>query len=455
MEQGLSRALAGRTRTAIREGLPVAVAESTTVFVLNSLGTVIAGSKRPVVDHLVDTAKRLGAISIYRVPGRPESLDISWSALAIGAAGHVDDFDDTHFVTYIHAGPTLVATGLTLTQHFDVSGARLLEAIALGYEIQFRAGLTISPEQYVVGWHSTGVFGVIGAATTASVLLGLNQEAIAAAIDLSAQFILGHQEGLGTMNKSFHAGRAAANGLRVALAVRAGLHPSPGAGGLESMLGAMAIGYSPRLEQAMDELNDPGWRLLDNRTKPFPCGIVAHPGVEAALSMAGQLDGTLDSVQRIVLRCAPLATTLTGIAEPTTELNTRLSLPHAVAAALVRARAGLSEFTRESISDPEIARLRCRVELVAEPQRSEFSARLTVERNGHPVVDREVMSVTGSPERPMSDDAVASKFAALVEPVLPGRSEALRACVWSLPTSDSISRLHTLTLTRAEGGVHS
>ncbi len=181
--------------------------------------------------------------------------------------------------------------------------------------------------------------------------------------------------------------------------------------------------------------------------------MVAHPGVEAALSAAAELKGTADSVQRIVLRCFPLATSLTGIAQPSTELNARLSLPHAVAAALVRGRAGLSEFTRESIADPDIARLRGRVELIAEPHRTEFGARLTVEREGLPTLEREVTSVTGSQEHPMTYDAVADKFTALVEPVLPGRSEALRLCVGSLAASKSVGRLQSLT--RPEVEVHS
>jgi len=177
---------------------------------------------------------------------------------------------------------------------------------------------------------------------------------------------------------------------------------------------------------------------------------VAHPGVEAAVTAAGALAGTLDSVRRIVLRCFPLATKLTGIPEPTTELNARLSLPHAVAAALVRGRAGLPEFSQDSIVDPEIARLRRRVELVAEQQRSEFSANLTTEREGLPAVVREITSVTGSPDHPMSYQAVSDKFSDLVEPALPGRSEALRGCVGALAVADSLSALQALIRSEAE-----
>src|SRR6202035_1748642 len=106
--------------------------------------------------------------------------------------------------------------------HLEVSGPQLLLAIALGYEVQLRAALAISPEQYLAGWHSTGVFGVLGAAVASCVLLDLDDTATSAAIGLAANFILGHQEGLGTMNKSFHAGKAAANGIYSAVAAKHG-----------------------------------------------------------------------------------------------------------------------------------------------------------------------------------------------------------------------------------------
>lgn len=442
MPDRLSTVLAARAGASRRDGLPPEVSVATRQFLLNSLGTVIAGSARPVVGRIVAAAGQVGARSTYSVPARVEHLDMLWCATATGAAGHVDDFDDTHPVTYIHAGPTLTAACLTLGQRVQVSGQQLLQAMALGYEVQLRAALAISPEQYLAGWHSTGVFGVLGAAAASCVLLELDEVTTSAAIGLAANFILGHQEGLGTMNKSFHAGKAAANGIFAAMAASHGAHPAGTDDPLEELLATIAIGYEPRL----NNVNADGpWRLLDNRVKPFPCGIVAHPGVEAALRASAEIRDTLDSVVRVVVYCGPLAATLTGIAEPTSELNTRLSLRHGVAAALVSGVAGLSQFDAASIAMPEISRLRSRVELIAEPERSEFSAAIRIELTNGAAIEREVTSVVGGPDNPMSDVAVAQKFRDLVEPVLPGASDELRKIIDHLDRDGSIGELYRLT----------
>jgi 2-methylcitrate dehydratase PrpD len=449
MSDGLSTALAARVSASRRDGLPPEVSLASRQFLLNSLGTVIAGSTRPVVGRITAAGRRVGARATYCVPARAERLDMLWCATATGAAGHVDDFDDTHPVTYIHAGPTLTATCLTLGQHVQVSGRQLLQAMALGYEVQLRAALAISPEQYVAGWHSTGVFGVIGAAAASCVLLGLDEVTTSSAIALAANFTLGHQEGLGTMNKSFHAGKAAANGIFAAMAAHNGARPACTDDPLEELLATIAIGYEPRLNIVNA---DGGWRMLDNRIKPFPCGIVAHPGVEAALRASADIRAALDSVSRVVVHCGSLAATLTGIAEPTSELNTRLSLRHGVAAALVHGVAGLSQFDAASIAQPEISRLRSRVELVAEPERSEYSAAIRIELSDGATIEREVPSVVGGPENPMSDAAIALKFRDLVEPVLPGVSDELRKVIDDLDRDGSICDLYRLTCVETSGG---
>ncbi|MCW2919424.1 MAG: MmgE/PrpD family protein [Actinomycetia bacterium] len=426
MGEDVTARLAERVAELGEGKVPAVARDSARVFLMNALGTVIAGNRRPVVDRIVRTGRRCGARSHYTVPGRTEPLDIHWCALATGAAGHVDDFDDTHPVTYIHAGPTLVATCLTLAQRQEISGRRFLDAMAVGYEIQFRVGLAVSPEQYLAGWHSTGVFGVVGATAAACVLLGLGEDATANALGFGANLVLGHQEGLGTMNKSFHAGKAAANAIFAACAAQHGMRPPSRGDAIEQLLASMATGYAPR-PVAVDIGET--WLLPDNLVKPFPCGIVAHPAVEAAIQASAAVREDIDSVERVVVTCSPLAARLTGIPEPSSELNARLSVPHAVAAALITGRAGLRQFDAESIADPAIARLRRRVEMVVDNDISEFNAALRIERTGREPVERVVAPVIGSPRRPMPTEAVVEKFTELVEPVLPGTADRLREVI--------------------------
>lgn len=447
MSEDVTARLAERVAELGGGKVPAVARDCARVFLMNALGTVIAGSRRPVVDRIVRTGRRCGARSHYTVPGRTEPLDIHWCASATGAAGHVDDFDDTHPVTYIHAGPTLVATCLTLAQRQEISGRRFLDAMAVGYEIQFRVGLAISPEQYLAGWHSTGVFGVVGATAAACVLLDLGEDATANALGFGANLVLGHQEGLGTMNKSFHAGKAAANAIFAACAAQHGMRPPSRGDAIEQLLASMATGYAPR-PVALDIAET--WLLPDNLVKPFPCGIVAHPAVEAAIqanaAVREDIDGFVDTVERVVVTCSPLAARLTGIPEPSSELNARLSVPHAVAAALITGHAGLRQFDAASIADPAIARLRRRVEMVVDNDISEFDASLRIERTGREPVERRVAPVIGSPRRPMPAEAIAEKFTELVEPVLPGAADRLREVIDGLEHDATPGDLLRLTV---------
>jgi len=427
MQEAITARLASRLSELGQDAIPATVRKPVRLFLMNALGTVIAGCRRPVVNRLVLASRISGTGARYAVPGRTERMTAHWCALATGAAGHVDDFDDTHPVTYIHAGPSLVATCLTLAQQHDVPGPRFLDALAVGYETQFRVGLSVSPDQYLAGWHSTGVFGVLGCTAAACLLLGHSQNATAHALGLAANLILGHQEGLGTMNKSFHAGKAAANAIFAARAARYGLHYDLANGDpVSQLLTSMAIGYAPRPVAA--GIGEP-WLLGDNLVKPFPCGIVAHPAVEAAILASAAVHDDLDAVEAILVVCSPLAAKLTGIPEPSSELNARLSIPHAVAASLIAGSAGLAQFDAASIANPEIARLRARVRLLADDDLSEFSARVRVERAGRDPVERHVTHVVGSPSRPMTPTAVQAKFTELVEPVLPGRAGQLKTMI--------------------------
>ena len=88
------------------------------------------------------------------------------------------------------------------------------------------------------------------------------------------------------------------------------------------------------LAQAVDGLGE-RHELLNNAYKPYPCGIVIHPTLDACLDLHGQYGEGVVPV-RATLRVNPLALSLCGIREPATTLESLNSLYHWAAAALVR-----------------------------------------------------------------------------------------------------------------------
>ena len=87
-----------------------------------------------------------------------------------------------------------------------------LLAFAVGFEAGVRAGRT-APGHHKGGWHLTGTLGSIAAGVAAGRLTGLDAQRLTYAMGIAATQAGGMQQNRGTMCKSFHAGKAAANGV--------------------------------------------------------------------------------------------------------------------------------------------------------------------------------------------------------------------------------------------------
>src|SRR5262249_9192768 len=103
------------------------------------------------------------------------------------------------------------------------------------------------------------------------------------------------------------------------------------------------------------------YELSLNSYKPFPCGVVIHPALDACLQLRAEHRVAADQGRAVALRGHPLVLELTGKKEPSSGLESKFSVYHAVAAALVDGKAGESEFSDAAVRNPAIVDLRRRV----------------------------------------------------------------------------------------------
>lgn len=387
---------------------------------VNVLGTAIGAAHTPAVRALLTAAGRRGVTGSVVVPGRAETTDAYWGALLVGTAAHLDDYDDTHLATVIHPGAATLAAVLSLRPESDATGSRYLTAFALGCEAQLRIGNAISPSHYDRGWHITGTCGVFGAAVAAGVLLGLDVPRMEQALSLASTMILGHRESFGSMTKPFHPGKAATNGVLAARLAAAGLtgpaDPLSGRGALAVLTDAVDV---DQLLQPWDR----DWELELNAFKPYPCGIVAHPGIDAAIA-AAPLAGDPDAITAVSLTCHPLVPELMGSRQPRDGLQARFSSYHAVAVGLIDGEVGLPQFADARAVAPEVERLRDLITLRPTPDCARDAARIRVERGGGDPVEWHIEHARGSVARPLTDSELFDKVRRLVEPVLGSRATA-------------------------------
>ena len=415
--------------------LPPEVSRAARRTLLNVLGTAASAAGSPAVTVLLAAAAEQGSAGDVQVPGLARTLDPYWGALVTGTAAHLDDFDDTHLATVIHPGAATLATVLSLAQETAPSGAAFLGAFAVGCEAQLRIGNAISPAHYDHGWHITGTCGVFGAAVAASALLGLDAEAASRALSLAATMTLGHREAFGSMTKPLHAGKAAANGVLAARLAAAGLagpaDPLGPGGVLEVLAAAVDRGALGR-----------GWELELNSFKTYPCGVVAHPAMDAAIAVSGRIDPA--EITAITLRCHPLVPELMGTLHPADGLRSRFSARHGVAVGLRFGRAGLTEFSDAAATAPEVARLRGLITLDPDPGVARDAAVLRIETRSADPVEIRTEHTRGSIARPLTDDELQDKVQALVTPVLgDGAADRIRDAVDNLPGAPDLTGLLT------------
>jgi 2-methylcitrate dehydratase PrpD len=428
--------------------LPVKVAQEARRSLINVIGTSVGASRHLGVDAILAAARELGVAQRAPVPGRDEQVDVHFSALATGFAGHLDDFDDTHLATVIHPAASVLAVLTALTPETRPTGAAALKAFTLGCEAQLRVGVSISPEHYDRGWHITGTCGVIGCALTAALLLGLDEESLSRAISIAASMFVGQREAFGTMTKPYHPGKAAANGIAAARLAQKGQQTA-------NDIFEATGGYSHSLSTKVDfdlmngELGE-RWELLFNTYKPYPCGIVAHPAIDAGLALSTQIED-VQLIESITLRCHPLVPELMGNPQPKDGLQARFSAIHGVAAALCDRQVGLSQYEDVRVVQDDVAAIRARTTLKPDTSVNRDEVFIEARLKDGSVLTHHVEHARGSLARPLTDDELMHKVRMLVDPHLgEGTADQIAAVVAAMDTAPNLDALFALCTPQKE-----
>ena len=235
------------------------------------------------------------------------------------------------------------------------------------------------------------------------------------ALGIAASQPVGLREQFGTMTKPFHPGGAARAGLTSALLAMHGFTASPRA--LEAPRGFVQVASDKRAwNEVTDELGQ-RFEISFNTYKPFACGIVIHPSIDACVQLREQGVGAQE-VERIELRVHPLVLELTGKKEPRDGLQGKFSVYHGCAVGLIFGRAGEGEFADEVVNHPRVVELRGKVHASVDAAMREEAVHVTASLAGGRRVEVQVDHAIGSLHKPLSDAQLEAKFMSLVEPVL-------------------------------------
>jgi 2-methylcitrate dehydratase PrpD len=402
--------------------------------------------------QMLQPAPQASVLGRKGADGQVCKVDMASAALINGITSHTFDFDDTHLKTIIHpAGPVasaLVAlaeglSGTAALQGRRISGRELIDALVIGIDVSCRVGNAMYPDHYDRGWHITGSTGPLGAAGGCARLLRLDAAKTAMALGIAASQPVGMREQFGSMTKPFHPGAAARAGLMSALLASQGFTASAKA--LEAPRGMMqTISTKNDWREITHELGE-RFEISFNTYKPFACGIVIHPAIDACAQLRAIFakDGvTLDDVERIELKVHSLVLELTGKKEPQDGLQAKFSVYHGCAAGLTMGQATEDEYHDAFVTRPDMVALRRKVVATVDDSIHEASADVTAVLKDGRRVHVFVKNAIGSLENPMTDAMLEGKFHGLCDPVLgKAGSDALIASAWKLGQAPNVNAL--------------
>jgi 2-methylcitrate dehydratase PrpD len=381
----------------------------------NWLGCAIGAARHESAEAALAAVRMLEPAAQASVLGRGERVDMASAALVNGITSHTFDFDDTHLKTIIHPAGPVASAVLALAEHRGASGREVIDALVLGIDVSCRIGNVMYPDHYDRGWHITGSTGMLGAAAGCARLLGLDVAKTTMALGIAASQPVGLREQFGTMTKPFHPGAAARAGLMSALLAQSGFTASARA--LEAPRGFVQVVSDKRAwHEVTDELGA-RFEISFNTYKPFACGIVIHPSIDACARLRAQGIAP-DDVERIELRVHSLVLELTGKKTPKDGLEGKFSVYHGAAVGLIFGRAGEDEFADAVVDDPRVLALRARVVATVDDAIHEDAAIVTAHLRDGRSVEVRIEHAIGSMKNPLSDAQLEAKFDALVAPVL-------------------------------------
>jgi 2-methylcitrate dehydratase PrpD len=239
------------------------------------------------------------------------------------------------------------------------------------------------------------------------------------------------QQNRGTSAKSFHAGKAASNGLLAALLAQAGFDASSEI--IEGNVGFARIYSRVAKPEALTEGLGARWEIAGNGYKPYACGVVLHPAIDAMIALSGRV--APDDIARVELRVHPHMVKITGVRAPTTGLQSKFSLYHSAAVAYLDRGAGLAQYTDARAMAPEVVALREKVAVTTDESFRRDQAQAAIVTTSGARHEAAVAHASGTIDNPMSDAAIEAKFVANAVPVIGAAkaAEIVQAC-WRLET---------------------
>ena len=379
-------------------------------------GLCVAARHEPYVAAALAAIDQPGPCTVI---GSKARLGVEGAAFVNGTAAHGEDFDDTYEGGPVHAGAVVVPAVLAAAQRHSLGGGELLRGIALGVEVMCRLCAVAPMKVHKAGFHPTAIFGVMGAVAGVGAMLRVPDKVMVNALGIAGSMAGGIIEYLaeGAWTKRMHPGWAAQSGYR---AVRLALAGFEGPRTVFEGQHGFFHGYANTTDGDFAAMLDgfgQRWLWTGIAFKPYACGTMAHPFIDCARAWR-QRGIAPERIAHIECETAEgivhrLWEPLAAKRAPPNGYAAKFSIPYAIAVALLRDNAGLSEYGDRQVKDPALRALAAKVSYridPANPYPRQFTGHLRVTLDDASVHEHRQAYFKGGAEHPLSDVDLEHKF---------------------------------------------
>jgi 2-methylcitrate dehydratase PrpD len=439
------------------DALPERVIRVVKERVLDTLGTMIAGSSTGECKKLVNLVKSWGGKEESSLVVYGNKVPAPWAALCNGTMARACEMDDVHEMAGTHVSASVIPSAFAIAGYSRVSknrpidGKTFILSVTLGSDLNCRlrmAGREDGPE---MGWVGETYAPIAVAAMGAKMLgfsetetlnamgIGYAQCSGNAQANMDGAFTVSLQQGLGAKAGvlSLQLADEGFTGAKDVLEGKYGLYPLYLRGTFDRT--ALTDQLGKRFE------------ITNITTKFYPCCQGNHAAIYGALRLSAEHGIKAEEIAEVRIHTNTFFANILGTNEKVRPQNihdAQFSYFFTVALALVKGRGTLSDFTEKGIKDAEVLKVCEKVKVYADPEKDRIKALL-------PPIDIEIIMkdksrykrtveyVKGHPNNPATLDDYIKKFDDCVrysaKPLAPGAISEVQQMIEQLDKLDDVT----------------
>lgn len=273
-----------------------ALLEKAKLHILDGIGVAYASTTAEdgYAQKLLQVVRAFESTPTCTIIGFPDRAAPPLAAFLNGCLIHGCEYDDRYLDRVVHTESFGVPTAMGIAEQQALDGWALAEGWIVAAEVAIRLARGCNKDALnSAGFHTTSIFGTIGASAAAGRLLGLDADRVADAMSLAVSFASGTCQGWGEgsgRNKPIQPGWAAMSGLTAAQMAEAGYECSHSTlDGPAGLFASHAWKHGWSADEVLADLGS-SWKCLDIAFKIYTAAGMVHNAIECTRDLVLEHD---------------------------------------------------------------------------------------------------------------------------------------------------------------------